>query len=157
MEIDMKAQTFKQITTTALLSGAIGLTGCSSSDSAAPPAAPIGDISGTWDISESYTSATAGCSGYNSYTLTTVQSGNSVTVTDNSGNVFNGTLSGDKLTWSGSYPDYPGTTSSNVTVTIGTSCTTLTATATWSYSETGFSCSGTSTSTGTRISGGTSC
>ncbi|MDH5766168.1 MAG: hypothetical protein OEZ38_09145 [Gammaproteobacteria bacterium] len=154
----MKAQTIKQITTTALLSGAIILTGCSS-DSAPPPppAAPIGDISGTWAIYEAYTSASAGCSGYDSYTLTTAQSGNSVTVTDNSGNVFNGTLSGNKLTWSGSYPDYPGTTSSNVTVTIGASCTTLTATATWSYSETGFSCSGTSTSTGTRISGGTGC
>jgi len=86
------------------------------------------------------------------------QHGNSATITDSNGNVFkNAVLSGNKLTWSGSYPEAPGTTTTNATATIGSNCTSLTATATWSYSETGFSCNGTSTVTGTRTSGGSGC
>lgn len=146
----------KQATTTLLLSGAIALFGCSSDD-AAPPAPPIGDISGVWAIEDTSVSQTAGCSDFSTYDLVVAQSGNAVTVTDAALNVFTGTLNGNTLTWSGTYPEPPGTVSNNVTITIGATCTTLTGTSTWSYTEPGFSCSGTGTATGTRTSGGTSC
>lgn len=150
---------FNLTCTTILLSGALAITGCSSSSDSTPaPATPIGDISGVWAISESYSSPDAGCSGFDAYNLGVVQSGNAVTVTDGGGNIFNGTLSGNILTWSGSYPDGIGTTTASITITIGPTCTTLTGTSTWSYSEPGgFSCTGTSTATGTKISGTLSC
>ncbi len=154
----MKSNT-KILTTALLLTSAIALAGCSSSsDSTPPPSPPIGDINGTWNITEVLTSQAAGCSGVDTYGLNVVQNGNTATLTDSNGNVFkNAVLSGNKLTWSGSYPEAPGTTTSNATATIGANCSSLTATATWSYTETGFACSGTSAITGTRISGGNSC
>lgn len=115
------------------------------------PAAPIGDISGTWKVSEVSTSPTAGCSNIYNYNITVSQNGNKATVTDAGGNVFRGTLSGNKLTWSGSYPEAPGTTTANVTATIGANCSSFKATSTWSYSETGFSCNGTSEVSGLRV------
>ena len=144
-------------TTAIILSSVIGLAGCSSSDSSAPPATPIGDISGVWAISETTTSQTVGCSGFDSYDLTFAQNINAVTITDEDSSVFNGTLSGNTLTWSGSFPEPPGTVSTNVTLTIDASCSALSGSFTFTYSETGFSCSGTATITGNRTSGGTSC
>jgi len=153
-EIYMKI--INQVTTILLFSSAIVLTGCSS-DTASPPAAPIGDISGTWYITDASVSQTAGCSEVSNYNLYVTQNNNSITVVDTAANNFSGVLSGNKLTWSGSYPDGYGTTTANVTATIAANCMSLTATSTWSYSETGFACSGTSTATGTRTSGGTGC
>jgi len=158
--MDMRSNS-KYVTATMLFVGAVALSSCSGSDStpAAPPSPAIGNINGTWQISETATSQDVGCTEVLAYNLIVAQNGNSATVTDADGNVFsNGVLSGNQLTWSGSYPDDIGTTTTNVTATIGANCSTLTATATWSYSDNSpFSCSGTSTATGTRTTGGSSC
>jgi hypothetical protein len=122
----------------------------------APPAAPIGNIAGTWTITE--TAKTANntlcqppASPLEVFNLTVAQNGNSVTVTDAQNNVFTGTISGNALSWTGSYPDGAGTTTLNpMSSTIDASCNSLSGTATWTYAEIGFSCSGTTTFTGTR-------
>lgn len=122
-----------------------------------PPAPPIGDVAGVWTITEtSKTSNNALCQPPSSplevFNLTVAQNGNSLTVTDAQANVFNGTISGNTVSWTGSYPDGSGTsTISSLSATIDASCNTLSnGTANWSYTEPGFSCSGTTTFIGTR-------
>jgi hypothetical protein len=118
----------------------------------APLETPIGDVSGNWRINDTSTSTNSACNEVTQSTLTFSQSGNTGTVTDQFGNVFTGTISGNTISWSGSYPDAPGTTTINsLSGTIAPSCNSLNGTSTWSYVETGFSCSGTSVFTGTRI------
>ncbi|GMR21139.1 MAG: hypothetical protein BMS9Abin36_1738 [Gammaproteobacteria bacterium] len=112
---------------------------------------PIGDLTGTWNISETASSSDPSCSGSASYSLTITQSGNTITATDARGGSFTGTISANQLSWSGSFPDGPGTTTvSSMTATVAASCNSISGNATWSYSETGFSCTGTTTFTGTR-------
>lgn len=131
------------------------LVACSSDDSV-PLLPPIGDISGTWHITETASSSTPTCNNYLAYDLGVTQNTNAVTVTDDQGNVFNGTLSGDTLTWTGSYPEGSGTTTiTSMTATISSDCQNLTSKSTWSYVEPGFSCTGTSTASGYKTSGNT--
>lgn len=112
---------------------------------------PIGSIAGVWQIDEtSKDSNDASCKNLDRFNLTVEQNGNAITVIPSSGDRLNGTLSGNTLTWNGSYSESPGSTTSSVSVQIGSTCNTLSGRAEWTYSETGYSCSGTTIFTGTR-------
>jgi hypothetical protein len=110
---------------------------------------PTVNLTGTWTITETITSANSVCSGevgeIDVWTANVVQNGNDLTVTVTSGSLtgatFTGTISGDNIDWSGSYPDSGGTT--NVTSTDLTATnTTLSGTASWTWSDGADSCSG---------------
>lgn len=109
------------------------------------------DLTGSWDFSELITEASGVCSGvvndFTSYTLIADQNGNDITVTvgndapENAGSVFTGTVSGDRINWSGSYPTNGGiteVTSTNITATDSE----LSGTANWTWSDGYDSCSG---------------
>ncbi len=81
------------------------------------------------------------------YTMTVTQSGNDVTVLV-SGLSFTGTLEGNRLRWSGSYPDDGGITTANVDVTISDDGNSLSGSASWTFTAGSFTCSGT-----TQVSG----
>jgi hypothetical protein len=114
---------------------------------------PALNLSGTWSISETTTSASEDCvkeiGESFQYTANVVQFGNSVTVSA-SGVLLVGVLSGDILSLSGSYPEDGGTT------TVISTSLTFTANAfsgqsNWSWADDRFSCVGTSFWTGTRL------
>ena len=149
----------KQVVSLLLFSSAAILTGCSSdSATAVPPLLePIGDVSGSWDVTETSISSTYGCGGYKAYTLDLTQSGNSVVVGSPVG-TFNGIISANKITWTGSYPEQGGTTTASAVITVGADCSSFTSTATWSYTEAGWgTCTGTSTASGYRTNATGAC
>ena len=87
------------------------------------------------------------------------QNGNNVTVTDEDGNVFSGSINGNTLRWSGSYSDpapdgTPGRTNLNpMTATIAADCNSLSGRADWTWTATdgsGYVCSGYTDFVGTR-------
>ena len=142
---------------------------------AAPVAAakPIGDVSGTWSITESamiadQTACTpAGGNALANYALTVAQATpttNAITVTDaanaNPAATFSGTIKGSALTWSGSFQERGGTTTYNsVNLAVGADCNTLSGTTNWTYVQdpavATFSCTGTTTLSGTKNGGAT--
>lgn len=132
--------------------------GCGGSTSLLPPTV---DLTGTWFISEIITSANSVCSdtvgNTDSYTVTVVQNGNELTVVlgDDaelpSGTTFTGTISGNQINWSGSYPTAGGTTTVNNT-DITANDSTMSGTANWSWSDGTDSCQGTTSVSGTRQS-----
>ena len=115
------------------------------------------DASGDWSISETVESATGVCAEsvgtVRDYTVTVTQAGSSLTVTASSvpGQTFSGTISGAKLSWSGSYEEPTGGTSTidSLDLTI-TSPTSLSGGSSWSWVGDGESCSGTTTVSGSR-------
>lgn len=118
------------------------------------------DLTGTWEISELITEASGVCSGVvgdmSTYTLTAVQDGNDLTVTvgndalENAGAVFTGTVSGDHINWSGSYPTNGGTTEVTSTDITATN-TELSGTGNWNWSDGDDSCSGKTQVTGYKL------
>ncbi|HHJ35282.1 MAG TPA: hypothetical protein ENJ87_05920 [Gammaproteobacteria bacterium] len=116
---------------------------------------PIGDMSGSWQISSSDSSSTPACDGVSVVlTATIVQSGNDLMLTGLGSNSLNGSISGDQMTWAGSYPEDGGTTTiSTSTSTITSDCNQFTGNDSWSWSDGTFSCSGTSQFTATRLTG----
>ena len=135
-------------------------------------AAPIGDVSGTWSITESAIIADQlQCAPPGNplanYALTVAQTTpttNAITVTDAANSSpatdFSGTIKGSALTWSGSFPERGGTTTYNsVNLTVGADCTTLSGTTNWTYVQdpavATFSCTGTTTLSGTKNGGAT--
>lgn len=130
--------------------------GCNSSDSspAATEVLPASiDMNGTWQISE--TPISSNCAvppDPLQYQLAAVQNGSSLTVTDQYGNVFTGTVSANKISWTGSYPDEGGTTAiTGMDVTVSADSATLNGTASWLWSDSTSSCSGSTAITGAKI------
>ena len=120
------------------------------------PDPPIADISGTWSITETMGSNTCGevPGSQNTYSITVTVSGNSVTVVTPAG-TFTGTIDGDQLEWTGSYPDDGGTTTINsMDLTVSANGSSVSGTTSWSWTDGTESCSGTTTVNGTRTSGG---
>ena len=161
-----------------LLAAVVAGCGGGGGGSAAPAApaaaaAPIGDVSGTWSITESDMTADqpqctpAGGNPLANYPLTVAQATpttNAITVTDAANSSpatdFSGTIKGSALTWSGSFPERGGTTTYNsVNLTVGADCTTLSGTTNWTYVQdpaaATFSCTGTTTLSGTKNGGAT--
>jgi len=145
--------------------GGGGGDGGSSAAPPAAPAAPIGDIAGVWTITETaVTSATSECQAPGNpeaiYQVTVTQpaSGGDLTVLDAANpdptdpTTFPGTIKGDQVTWTGSFPERGGVTTLNsVNVTVAADCNSATGTSTWTYVQdaSDFSCTGTTTFTAT--------
>ena len=123
------------------------LTGCS--DDSSEPTTTL-DIAGSWTITENVDATGCGGGTYSDvWTASVSQSGSSITLTT-SGLTFSGTLNGNQLTWSGSYPEDGGTTTVNMTATIASSEDSLSGSSTWSWSDGVDSCTGTTTFTGVK-------
>jgi hypothetical protein len=139
----------KRLVIVTVMFAAIAITGCGGGgDSLQPPKV---DLTGIWEISETITQANSVCAEAlgetSTYTLEAVQNGNNLTVTvgddapENPGTVFTGTVSGDQINWSGSYPTSGGTT--NITGTnITANNSEFSGTANWTWSGDGESCEG---------------
>jgi hypothetical protein len=111
------------------------------------------DVSGTWTITETMGSNTCGDPVGASffYTLTATLSGNSLTVQVQDGRVFNGTVDGDRVQWSGSYAEDGGTTTiDELNVTVSSDGNSLSGSNAWSWAGGGGTCSGTTSVSGTR-------
>ena len=138
----------------------------------ATAAAPIGDVSGTWSITESgiiadKTQCEPTSNPLANYKLTVEQATpttNAITVTDAANSspaaIFSGTIKASALSWSGSFPERGGTTTYNsVDLAVGTDCNTLSGTTNWTYVQdpavATFSCTGTTTLSGTKDGGAT--
>ncbi|MEL7312862.1 MAG: fibronectin type III domain-containing protein [Pseudomonadota bacterium] len=122
--------------------------GASSDD---PQPIPIPAVAGEWQINESLTDDCGDRDANTSYIATVTQTGAQVVVTYG-GVSRSGTMSGNELTWSGSYPEDGGTTTvSSLILTF--SGDTASGSATWSWTDGNLSCSGTSSITATRIAG----
>lgn len=112
-----------------------------------------GNFAGTWSISEVVDASDCGEGIYTTtYSITVTQSGSSISVVTPVG-TFSGTVSGNSLSWTGSYPEDGGTTTID-SLTGNLSGSTISGTSSWSWTDGAFSCSGTTTWTGTRTSGG---
>jgi len=114
------------------------------------------DASGTWSITEIINDSACEETPHTSYdyhSVSVTQNGNIITVTDEDGNHYTGTVNGSTLSWTGSFQDNGGTvTITSMSLTI--SGTTLSGTANWTWSDGNDSCSGTTQISGTRTSPG---
>ncbi len=125
-----------------------------------PTDTPIGEVDGVWMIDETIKPSNCAVPApEESFNLTVTQNGNDVTVTDEDGNVFSGSITGNTLRWSGSYADEapdgtPGRTNLQpMTATIAADCNSLSGRADWTWTATdgsGYVCSGYTDFEGTR-------
>lgn len=123
---------------------AYGCGGGSGGDAATPA-----DFSGTWETTEIDDATDCGEGVITeSRTYTVTQDGANITVADAFGNVFTGTVDGNYISWTGSYPEEGGTTTITIDVTI--SGDTITGTAAWTWLGT-TTCSGTTEISGNRL------
>ena len=146
----MKRKTMFLFFTLLLLSFAMVLTNCGDDDGGDGPTVcndPTVDVNGTWAITENEKPNTCG-DGLESFNLHAVQSGKNVTVTDDYSNEFSGTVCGNVLSYSGSYPDEGGTTTISLTATV--SGNSVSGSATWSWTDGYDDCSGTTVFTGAK-------
>jgi uncharacterized lipoprotein YehR (DUF1307 family) len=108
------------------------------------------DVSGTWHTT--WISDPTACGemiAEESMNHVITQSGCNITVSDVKG-TFNGTVNGNSLTWTGSYPDDGGTTTSTINLTFSSNA--LTGSGTWTWTNGAQSCSGTTTNIqGTKV------
>ena len=114
---------------------------------------PVDNILGTWNVEERVDASGCAEGIYNdSYMLTvTGQTASSLTVSAN-GNSFTGALNGSVLSWSGSYEEDGGTTTSSISANLSNDCNTYTGTSNWSWSDDTYSCTGTSSFTASKDS-----
>lgn len=113
------------------------------------------DISGTWTFDIDDSSDVVECEDDRTANFAIVQTGTDLTVTDEDGHNYSGSLSGSSLVWSGNYPEDGGTTETSLEATVsvdGNGAMSMSGSSTWSFTmdgETEPYCSGTSTFTGT--------
>ncbi|MEL7025331.1 MAG: fibronectin type III domain-containing protein [Pseudomonadota bacterium] len=122
--------------------------GGSDSPDPQPPAVPV--VAGEWQISETLADDCGSSGTTNTYVATVTQNGSQVVVTYG-GVSRSGTMTGNELTWSGSYPEDGGTTTVSSLI-LNFSGDSATGNATWSWTDGTQSCSGTSSITATRLS-----
>jgi hypothetical protein len=118
-------------------------------------------MTGTWQIVETITEASGVCAGsigdVDTYTIEVDQDGNDLTVTvgndggQAAGEVFTGTVSGDEVDWTGSFPSDGGITTVKST-DITASNTSLNGTANWEWTDGSDTCTGKTQIAGTKIS-----
>ncbi len=110
-------------------------------------------LSGTWSIQES---ATGNCAGISypqvrSYAALLSQVGGDLTGSPtNPGPSWQGTVSGNRVSWSVSRPDTGGTVDIQFSGTAAADGSAVDGTATWTWTGSGYVCNGTATVTGTR-------
>lgn len=113
------------------------------------------DVAGTWTTTEQVNATACGEGTFTEHlTYTITQNGCTITVVPQGTNLkFTGNVNGNKMGWSGSYPEEGGTTTINsLTVTISADGNSFSGSASWTWSDGRSSCSGTTQSTGTRVS-----
>ena len=119
-------------------------------DGVTAPSGTCVDVAGYWSTTEVVDNRD--CDGniyteYNTYTVT--QDGCNITVVPSTGGTFSGTVNGNQVSWTGSYPAGGGT--ETLTVSLTFSGDTFTGSASWTYTEGTYTCSGTTQITGTRF------
>ena len=135
----------------ALLSGCGG--GSGSGSGSGDPDPPVANVAGDWRITETLGGNDCGESGTRAYLITVTTNGNSVTVRTDVG-TFTGTIDGDRLEWSGSYPEDGGsTTITDMDLTVSRDGNAFSGTTSWRWSDGSFNCSGTTSVSGERTSG----
>ena len=127
---------------------------CSSGGGGGAPAPATVDVSGEWSIAETITSANGDVAGelgrFDSYRIDVIQNGNDISVRTPVGS-FRGTLSGNRLQWTGSYPEDGGTTTITRMDLVVTG-NSLSGDTSWNWSDGFFSGSGTTSVSGQKIS-----
>jgi hypothetical protein len=118
-------------------------------DDDAPTGTTDLEVAGTWSITEVVSTSGACSSGTDTYTATVTQSGTSITV-NIGGLTYGGTLSGNSLSWSGSYPEDGGTTTTSISLTFASNSS-LSGSSSWSWTDGMESCTGTSTISGSKV------
>jgi hypothetical protein len=130
--------------------------GCGAGKGSGGRPQPKYDVSGTWSVQEGVATASGVCSGSvgrtNNYTITIEQDAAALTVTVSAlpGTTFHGTISGDRVTWSGSFREDEGTTTFTDMDLRVDSTTTYSGTVSWRWSGGGESCTGTTEVSGSR-------
>lgn len=128
--------------------------GCGDDDDGSGPGllTPSTDLTGNWSISETVDATDCGEGIYDdSYTAAVVQNGNTLSVTIG-GLVFNGTISGSRVSWTGSFPEDGGTTTiTSMTLTVDPAGDGLSGDSAWRWSDGADTCSGTTTVTGSKL------
>ncbi len=113
---------------------------------------PCQNVAGTWSVTE--ISDERNCGGGSAetehMTYSISQDGCNISVTNVTYGVgpFTGTVNGNHISWSGSFPEEGGTTAANTSLNI--SCSSLSGSASWTWSGFGEVCSGTTQISGTR-------
>jgi hypothetical protein len=120
------------------------------------PDAPIADLTGTWTITETGVSDCPAKSTFTRgpYQATIEQLNGHLTVQAFSSSLT-GSIAGDNVSWTGSYPEDGGTTTvTSMTLTVDVDGNILTGTAEWTWSDGRVSCAGTSQAiNGARVPG----
>lgn len=136
--------------------GGAGGGGGDSTGAGSNRAAPAANLSGNWAVAESGVSNCAGLATYtvNPYNIAITQSGNDLSVVA-PGGTFTGSIDGDKVSWTGSYPSGSGrTTITSMALIVAASGNAISGSGTWTWADSASSCSGTSQAfNATRIPG----
>ena len=111
------------------------------------------DVAGTWSITETSGANTCGdaTGQVSSYQVDIAQSGGTLTVTSLAG-TFGGTINNDTVSWTGSYSEQGGgtTTITGMSLTASSSGDSFSGSVNWSWTDGTDSCSGTTDVSGTK-------
>ncbi len=122
----------------------------------APLAPPTADLTGTWTVTESGLSNCPGNASFTNgpYQVTVTQTGNNLNVATPVG-TFAGTIDGDRVKWTGSYPEDGGTTTiTSMSLVVASDDNTFSGSSTWIWTDGRSNCSGnTQAINGTRMPG----
>ena len=134
------------------LIGSCGSSGGGSNDSTCT-ASGICDVNvtGTWSTTEHVSASACGDAhtDYNTYTVT--QTGCNIVVSATGAGPFHGSVNGNQICWTGSYPNNGGTsTITSLILTVDSSETSFQGTSNWSWSDGSTSCSGSTQVIGTK-------
>ena len=106
-------------------------------------------VSGTWSVTAYVDASNCGDGRYTSrYRYRFHQNGCSIEVSTNTGTYF-GTVNGNNIRWTGSYPEDGGITTSQVNLTVSGDY--LSGTDSWSWTDGSHTCRGTSDITGREL------
>jgi hypothetical protein len=108
------------------------------------------DLTGSWFVEELEDATDCG-EGifFESYTASVIQTNNEIRICA-AGICFNGFVDGDKVRWSGAYPEDGGTTTVSVLMVVGTDGNSMSGMSTWSWTDGVSSCTGSSDISATR-------
>lgn len=117
------------------------------------PQTSCANVAGTWNTTEQVNATACGEGTYTeSLTYNVSQDGCNITVAPQGTNlIFNGTVNGNQISWSGSYPEEGGTTTiTSLTLTLSSDGNTFSGSNSWTWSDGASRCSGTTNVSGSR-------
>lgn len=116
-------------------------------------AGPTANVAGVWSSTEQVNAQQCGEGAYTEVeTYTIAQNGTALSITSASGGSYSGSISGNTLSWSGSYAEDGGTVSITLQAQVDNAGNRMDGQATWTWSGQGESCSGTAQLTALRQS-----